>query len=76
MVQHNPDTEDIYEDNLLDTPSSETRDVCLYDLVANYNWQNRDDDGNRKYTKLKEPRHPIHKLFDPQRRIKGKTTTL
>ena len=71
MAEHNPDTEDIYEDNLLDThypqrPES-LEDVCLYDLVANYDWQGRDDDGDRKYTKLKKPRLPNHKLFDPQK---------
>ena len=36
MAKHNPDTEDIYEDNLLDThyplrPES-LEDICLYDL--------------------------------------------
>ena len=76
MAKHNPD---IYEDNLLDThypqrPES-LEDVCLYDLVANYNWQSRDDDGNRKYTKLKKPRLPNHKLFDPQKENQGRTTS-
>ena len=72
IAEHNPNTEDIiYEENLLDTyypqrPES-LEDVCLYDLVANYSWQSRDDDGNRKYTKLKKSRLPNHKLFDPQR---------
>ena len=41
--------------------------VCLYDLVTNYNWQTKDDDGNRKYTKLKKPRLPNHRLFNPQK---------
>ena len=71
MAVHNPDTEDIYENNLLDThypqrPES-LEDVCVCDLVANYNWQGRDNDGDRKYTKLKKPRLPNHKLFDPQK---------
>ena len=71
MSVHNPDTEDIYENNLLDThypqrPES-LEDVCLCDLVANYNWQGRDNDGDRKYTKLKKPRLPNNKLFDPQK---------
>ena len=71
MAEHNPDTEDIYEDNLLDSyypqrPES-LEDVCLYDLVANYDWQSRDDNGDRKYGKLKKPRLPNHKLFDPQK---------
>lgn len=40
MAKRNPDTVDIYEDNLKDTyyphgPDS-PEDVCLYDLVANY----------------------------------------
>ena len=39
MAKHNPDNEDIYEDNLLDTyypqrPES-LEDICLHDLVAN-----------------------------------------
>ena len=71
MVEHDPDTEDIYEESLLHThypqrPDS-MEDVCLYDFVANYDWQHRDDDGNRKYTKLKKPRLPNHKLFDPHK---------
>ena len=32
--------------------------------VAHYDWQSRDDDGNRKYRKLTKPRLPNHKLFD------------
>ena len=71
MAKHTPDTEDIYEDNLLDTNYPQRPEclehVRLYDLVANYNWQSRDDDGNRKYTKLKKPRLPNHKLFDPRK---------
>ena len=63
LAEHNPDTEDIYEHNV-----SSPVDVCLYDLVANYNW----DDGNRKYTKLKKPCLNTNTLI-PKRRIKGKT---
>ena len=71
MAKHNPDTEDVYEDNLLNTyypqrPES-LEDVCLYDLVADYSWNCRDDDRNRKYTKLKKARILNHKLFDPQK---------
>ena len=44
----------------------ELEDVCLYDFVANYEWQGRDDHGNRKYRKLSKPRLPNHKLFDPE----------
>ena len=68
IAQSNPDTEDIFEDNLIDTfypqrPAT-LEGVCLYDFVANYDWQSRDDDGNRKYRKLTKPRLPNHKLFD------------
>ena len=71
LAQHDPNNKDMYEDSLLDThypkrPES-LEDVCLYDLVANYSWQSTDDNGKRKYTKLKKPRLPNHKLFDPQK---------
>ena len=70
MAKHNPDTENIFEDNLVDTyypkRPQEQEDVCLYDFVANYEWQGRDDHGNRKYRKLSKPRLPNHKLFDPE----------
>ena len=53
IAQNNLDTEDIFEDNLIDTfypqrPAT-LKGVCLYDFVAHYDWQSRDDDGNRKY---------------------------
>ena len=35
--------------------------------VANYDWQTKDDNGERKYAVLKKPRLPNHKLFDPQK---------
>ena len=70
IAKHSPDTENIFEDNLVDTyypqRPQEQEDVCLYDFVANYEWQGRDDDGNRKYRKLSKPRLPNHKLFDPE----------
>ena len=71
LAQHDPNNKDIYEESLLDThypkrPES-LEDVCLYDLVANYSWQNTDDNGKRQYTKLKKPCLPNHKLFDPQK---------
>ena len=56
IAKHSPDTENIFEDNLVDTfypqRPQELEDVCLYDFVANYEWQGRDDHGNRKYRKL------------------------
>ena len=69
IAKHNPDSEELFEDNLIDTfypqrPASEY--VCLYDFVAYYDWQGRDDNGNRKYRKLTKPRLPNHKLFDSE----------
>ena len=70
IAKTNPDTEEIFKENLLDTfypqrPES-LEDVCLHDFVANYDWYSKDDSGNRKYTKLGKPRLPNHKLFDPE----------
>ena len=44
----------------------ELEDVCLYDFVADYDWQGLDDQGRRKYRKLMKPRLPNHKFFDPE----------
>ena len=35
--------EDMFEDNVIDYPQrpQELEDVCLYDFVANYDWQGR-----------------------------------
>ena len=71
IAKRDPDTEDIFEDSLLDTHypqrPNDLEDVCLYDFVANYDWQTKDDNGERKYAVLKKPRLPNHKLFDPQK---------
>ena len=70
IAENDPDTEEIFLDNLLDTyypqrPDS-LEDVCLHDFVANYDWQSKDSRGNRMYKKLQKPRLPNHKLFDPE----------
>ena len=66
IAKRDPDTEDIFEDSLLDTHypqrPNDLEDVCLYDFVANYDWQTKDDNGERKYAVLKKPRLPNHKL--------------
>ena len=68
LAENNPNSEEIFEGNLLDThyPNrpSHLEDVCLFDLVANYDWYARDQDGERVYRKLTKPRLPNHKLFD------------
>ena len=71
IAEYDPDTEDIFENNLLDTfyPQRPARleDVRLYDFVANCDWYGEDANGDRKYTKLKKRRLPNHKLFDPEK---------
>ena len=71
----NPDTEEIFQDNLLDTfyperPDS-LEDVCLYDFVANYDWQGKDSRGKRVYTKLTK----ITGSLIPKTKTREKTTT-
>ena len=70
IAENNPDTEEIFQDKLLDTfyperPDS-LEDVCLHDFVASYDWQSKDSRGRRVYSKLKKPRLPNHRLFDPE----------
>ena len=70
IAKHNPGSEEIFEDNLIDTfypqRPANLENLCLYDFVAYYDWQGKDDNGNRKYRKLTKPRLPNHKLFDPE----------
>ena len=69
MARHNPISEYIFEDNVLDTfypqrPAA-LEDVCLYDFVAKYEFQGIDTSGQRVYRKLTKPKLPNHKIFDP-----------
>ena len=57
-AESNPDTAEIFQDNLLDTfyperPDS-LEDVCLHDFVANYDWRSKNSRGRRVYTTLKK----------------------
>ena len=67
IAEHNPDNEDIFEDNLVDNfypqRPQELEGICLYDFVANYNWQGKD---RQTYKKLTKPKLPNHKLVDPE----------
>ena len=71
VAKRDPDSEDIFQDNLLDNHyprrPSDLEGVCLYDFVANYDYCGTDGCGNRKYRKLTKPRLPNHKLFDPEK---------
>ena len=68
LAKTDPNSEEIFEDNLLETHYPKRPDrlenVCLYDLVANYDWYAKDKHGNKVYRKLTKPRLPNHKLFD------------
>ena len=68
MARLNPDSQNIFEDSVLDTfypqrPAALER-VCLYDFVANYEFQGVDTNGQRVYKKLSKPKLPNHKIFD------------
>ena len=40
--------------------------MCLYDFIAQYEFQGIDDQGQRVYGKLGKPKLPNHKIFDPE----------
>ena len=59
VAKHNPDSEEIFQDNLLDNHypqrPSDLEAVYLYDFVANYDYCGMDGNGDRKYKKLTKP---------------------
>ena len=71
IQQQDPNSTDIFEDNLVDTfypeRPDEMEDVCLYDFVANYVKCGLDKDGKTKYRKLNKSVLPNHKLFNPKK---------
>ena len=71
MAKANPDSNDIFEGNLLDNCYPERpdamEDVCLYDFVSKYNYAGKDEDGARKYKLLNKPRLLNHKIFNPEK---------
>ena len=71
MAEDDPHSEDIFAESLLKTyypeRPRELENLCLFDLVAYYDWYGKDNEGNRSYRKLTKPRLPNHKLFDPQK---------
>ena len=79
ISEHDPDTEDIFEDNLIDTfypqRPQELEDVCLYDFVANYDWQGRDDQGRRKYKRLTKAQLPTTNFLIQKMSTKGRSIT-
>ena len=71
LQENDPDSADIFEDNLIDTfypqRPRQLENVCLYDFVSEYERCGQDDSGKYEYRKLSKPRLPNHKLFDPNK---------
>ena len=79
MAKHNPDTENksiktIFKMHTI-LRDQGLEDVCLYDLVAHYSWQSRDDDGNEVYQAKKSLTFLITNCLILKRRIRGTTTS-
>ena len=71
IQQRDPNSTNIFEENLVDTfypeRPDEMEDVCLYDFVANYVKCGIDKDGKTKYGKLSKSALPNHRLFNPKK---------
>ena len=71
IQQQDPNSTDIFEDNLVDTfypeRPDDMEDVCLYDFVANYVKCGLDKNGKTKYRELNKSVLPNHKLLNPQK---------
>ena len=69
LAKDDPDSDDIFAQNLLENyypeRPADMEDICLYDFVANYDFNSMNRRGERNYKKLKKPRLPNHKIFDP-----------
>ena len=74
--ERDPQSTDIFEDNLIDNYYPEQPDdmeeVCLYDFVAEYEKCGEDDDGNPVYRERSKPILPNHRVYNP---AKERTTT-
>ena len=70
--EKNPDSTDIFEENLLDTfypqRPGKMENVCVYDFVAEYTKSRVDKDGNTVYWKLGKPLLSNHKLYNPSKK--------
>ena len=71
MKETNPQSTDIFEDNVIDTfypqRPRHMEDVCLYDFVAEYTKCGLDKDGKAVYRKLCKPVLPNHKIYNPNK---------
>ena len=71
LRETNPNSTDVFEDNLIDTfyPERPTQleDLCLYDYVRYYERCGKDRRGRQICRKLTKPCLPNHKLYDPEK---------
>ena len=71
MKETNPQSTDIFEDNVVDTfypqRPRHMEDVCLFDFVAEYTKCGVDKDGKAVYRKLCKPVLPNHKIYNPNK---------
>ena len=71
LARSDSDTDDIYEESLLETHDPQRpdklADVCLYNFVTKYDWQTKDKNGERKHSLLSKPHLLNHRLYDPQK---------
>ena len=71
MAKANPDSDDIFEGNLLENVYTERpdamEDVCLYDFVSKYDYAGKVEDRARKYKLLNKPQLPNRTIFNPEK---------
>ena len=71
MREMNPDSTDIFENNLIDTfyhkRPADMEDTCLYEFVAWYAKSGIDTDRNIAYHKQTKPVLPNHKIYNPNK---------
>ena len=71
LKEKNPDSTDIFEENLLDTfypqRPGKIEDICVYDFVAKYTKSGVDKDGNTVYRKLTKPILLNHRVYNPSK---------
>ena len=71
MAESDPDSNDLYQANLLDNfypnqPATLSH-VCLYDFVKWYRRGDNDAEGRRQYVRAAKPKIPNHRIYDPNK---------
>ena len=71
LGESDPESEDIFLDNLLSTYYPNRPDklegMCLHDFVATIDYYHKDGSGNRTYRKLTKPKLVNHNIYDPNK---------